>query len=351
MDKYYCDYYIEDPLKDAFEELKEQASKVQQLMGPGRVIKKGTVPSLLGGPTPQQIASTLTRTEPIITSPLPAPIQARVETVPSNIADIPVAPEIEQLEELQVRRLRSGGIKSARGKAPPQAPPPPPPTTIPVPVSLVRNIASVTTTTTTPTSTTTTTTTTTTSSQQSSSYRFICQQEGCNYKSHRRQDYENHLNTHQGQKFYCQHKSCPISKKGVLSKKSLDAHTRKVHSGIDRCHCPIPGCTWSSNDYGKLPVHKFREHGLGNCDFRCPDIHCRHKKFDTVMGYNKHMATFHNSKDHQCPICLKWYKGRDNLQNHLAQSHKGEKLVCDICGKKYSTFDSLKSHKNQEHKD
>ena len=63
------------------------------------------------------------------------------------------------------------------------------------------------------------------------------------------------------------------------------------------------------------------------------------------------MESYHKPRDEQCPICLRWYKGEENLKQHIKDFHHGEDIVCDICGAKLSTLASYKTHKSNMHRD
>ena len=174
--------------------------------------------------------------------------------------------------------------------------------------------------------------------------RFNCQK--CAYRTDRRQDFENHQRIHEGLKVKCGHRGC---KKTFWSDKSKKAHFKTVHMKMKRAKCHHLECDYESNDYGCLQVHLYYSHGEGT-EPKCPKPECQNRKFTNYRTYERHVQSYHLPRDEQCPICLRWYKGEDNLDKHINEFHHGEDFICDICGAKLSTLGSYKTHKSQQHK-
>ena len=84
---------------------------------------------------------------------------------------------------------------------------------------------------------------------------------------------------------------------------------------------------------------------------KCPKPECQNRTFSNFRVYQRHIESYHLPRDEQCPICLRWYKGEDNLDKHINEFLHGEDIVCDICGAKLSTMASYRTHKSTMHKD
>ena len=175
--------------------------------------------------------------------------------------------------------------------------------------------------------------------------RFNCQK--CSYKTDKRQDFENHQRIHEGVKIKCGHRGC---KKSFWTLKSKKAHFKTVHMKIKRAKCHHLECDYETNDYGCLTVHLYYEHGEG-VEPKCPKPECQNRTFSNFRVYQRHIESYLLPRDEQCPICLRWYKGEDNLDKHINEFHHDEDIVCDICGAKLSTMASYRTHKSTMHKD
>ena len=175
--------------------------------------------------------------------------------------------------------------------------------------------------------------------------RFNCQ--FCQYKTDRRQDFQNHSRTHEGVKIKCGHRGC---RKSFWSNKSKRAHFKTVHMKKKRAQCHHVKCEYETNDYGCLTVHLYYEHGEG-VEPKCPKQECKNRKFTNYRTYQRHLQSYHKPRDEQCPLCLRWYKGEENLNQHINEFHNGEDIVCDICGAKLSILASYKTHKSNMHRD
>ena len=88
------------------------------------------------------------------------------------------------------------------------------------------------------------------------SKRFNCNL--CKYSTDRKNDWDNHCNTHSGIRFKCG--SC---ERDFASEKNRTIHFRQIHLKQHRAICSVDKCNFSYNDFGVMKVHQFEEHGIG----------------------------------------------------------------------------------------
>ena len=167
--------------------------------------------------------------------------------------------------------------------------------------------------------------------------RFTCSQ--CGHSTDRKNDFENHMNQHTGHKL-----PCDTCGKVFYSEASRQTHMKNTHLNIKRAKCSIPGCLWEDKDFGKLKVHQFDAHGIGE-EAKCSQCE---RKFDNWRSYQRHQTTCGRQKDKKCPLCPRIYKDLDKLTKHMKETHAGKgysPCICDKCGKVMKNKDSLRSHK------
>ena len=168
--------------------------------------------------------------------------------------------------------------------------------------------------------------------------KYICTQ--CGHSTDRKNDFENHMNQHNGHKLKCTH--CP---KVFYSEASRKTHVQNNHLNVKRARCSFTECQWEDKDFGKLKVHLFDAHGVGE-EARCKI--CQ-RKLDNWRSYVRHQTTCGRQKDKRCPICPKTYKDLEKLTEHMKEQHTGKgysPCICDKCGKVFKNKDSLRAHQN-----
>ena len=166
----------------------------------------------------------------------------------------------------------------------------------------------------------------------------------CHYSTDRKNDWENHCNRHTGHTFKCSHPGC---KKVFSSEKNRTFHFKNVHMNIKRATCSVDTCNFQCNDFGKMRVHEYEEHGIGE---ECKCKFCG-KKFNNFRVLDKHHKICQTEKDKDCPVCRKAYKSTERLVNHMEAQHSDKpRLVCESCGGVFISPDSLRVHKATQHK-
>ena len=166
----------------------------------------------------------------------------------------------------------------------------------------------------------------------------------CKYSTDRKNDWENHCNRHTGFTFKCSHPGC---KKIFSSDKNRNFHFKNVHLKIKRATCSVESCNVQHNDFGKMKVHEYEVHGIGQ---ECKCKYCD-KKFGNWRVLDKHLKICQTEKDKPCPVCKKKYKNTERLISHMDTHHKDSaRLICESCGGVYTTEDSLRVHKSTQHK-
>ena len=171
------------------------------------------------------------------------------------------------------------------------------------------------------------------------SKRFNCN--FCKYSTDRKNDWDNHCNTHTGVRFKCG--SC---ERDFASEKNRTIHFRQIHLKQHRALCSVDKCNFSCNDFGVLKVHQYDEHGIGK-EARC--LKCQ-KKFNNYRVFERHIKLCQLPKDKECPFCKKSYKSTERLIGHMDTVHKGKpRLICEQCGKVFISKDSLRVHKSNTH--
>ena len=181
----------------------------------------------------------------------------------------------------------------------------------------------------------------TSTSSSSSTYvkKFNCR--FCKYSTDRKNDWDNHCNTHTGFRYKCGAEGC---KKLFSSTKNRDFHYRNVHLAIKRFTCSVEKCNHQENDYGKMRVHMYEAHGIGE-ECRCK--HCD-KKFGNFRVLERHEQSCQTEKDKKCPVCRKGYKSRERLISHMEAQHGDtELMMCEKCGGIFTTQESLRVHQAQ----
>ena len=152
-----------------------------------------------------------------------------------------------------------------------------------------------------------------------------------------RSDARSHVEGHMGKNYACT--ECPLS---YTTKKALNVHMKK-HLGERRATCSE--CGFSSDDYGKMKIHSFQQHGIGEPPQACPVCN---KTFENARSFSRHVENAHRDKDLQCPYCTKKFKHLQNLNIHLGADHKGmPKYFCPECGTFFSSENALAKHKHQ----
>ena len=107
---------------------------------------------------------------------------------------------------------------------------------------------------------------------------------------------------------------------------------------IKRATCSVDTCNFQCNDFGKMRVHEYEEHGIGE---ECKCKFCG-KKFNNFRVLDKHHKICQTEKDKDCPVCRKAYKSTERLVNHMETQHSDKpRLVCESCGGVFISPDSL----------
>ena len=266
-------------------------------------------------------------------APIPPPDQPPQEPAPQPPV-VPTARHVELFKSISTRQT---------GKAAPS-----------IKVTIPQQSSSKTTTSVSASATTTTVTTSSTqqgvtssrtqptsTSSSSSTYvkKFNCR--FCKYSTDRKNDWDNHCNTHTGFRYKCGEPTC---KKVFSSTKNRDFHYRNVHLAIKRFTCSVEKCNHQENDYGKMRVHMYEAHGIGE-ECRCK--HCD-KKFGNFRVLERHEQSCQTEKDKKCPVCRKGYKSRERLISHMEAQHGDtELMMCEKCGGIFTTQESLRVHQAQ----
>ena len=185
-----------------------------------------------------------------------------------------------------------------------------------------------------------------TSKQKSTSSTYVkkynCKY--CRYSTDRKPDWENHCNRHTGFQFKCSHPGC---KKLFSSDKNRNFHFKNVHLKIKRATCSVENCNVQHNDFGKMKVHEYEAHGIGE---ECKCKFCD-KKFGNWRVLDKHLKICQTEKDKPCPVCKKKYKNTERLVLHMEALHKDSpRLICESCGGVFTTQESLRVHRGTQHK-
>ena len=256
-------------------------------------------------------------------------------------APAPVAPPVPTERHLELFKTISSR-QTGKAVTIPMPPPPPKPsskTTTAAPAATTQTITSTVSSTLTTSSTSSQPSTSTSSSTYVKKYncRF------CKYSTDRKNDWDNHCNTNTGVKYKCGDASC---KKIFSSPKNRDFHFKNVHLAIKRFTCGVEKCNHQENDYGKMKVHHFEKHGIGE------ECRCRHcdKKLTKWRVMERHQGVCQTEKDKKCPVCNKGYKSRERLINHMETQHGDTDLMmCDKCGGVFTTKESLRVHISQQH--
>jgi len=142
-------------------------------------------------------------------------------------------------------------------------------------------------------------------------FPFVCEVEGCGFKSKLRE--------------YVQH------------------HKVRVHDSFGRYKCNI--CDHRFAKKRKLKEHSFDHTGVYPYD--CPSCEM---KFPTNRGLRRHFETRHGNPKHICAHCQQRFRKFTELRKHLTTEHKG--IVCcfrhagadQVCGMKFKTTAKLMAH-------
>ena len=170
----------------------------------------------------------------------------------------------------------------------------------------------------------------------------------CKYKTFNRGDFNLHMDKHRGIRYICPEEGCDSD---FGSTKAREQHFRTKHLNKARSECPFPDCDFSHNDHGVTKVHLYTDHGVG-VEPMCRHPDCEGRDlFTNFRVYERHIKSYHQPKNEQCPHCNKKYKSVDHLRMHIDSSHKNEVTVqCDKCGKFYASKKTLNAHKKEHHK-
>ncbi|KAF1314610.1 Zinc finger protein, partial [Globisporangium splendens] len=124
------------------------------------------------------------------------------------------------------------------------------------------------------------------SDEQTRERTFVCPEEDCGRRFHRKFTLREHLKTHTGEKPYqC---AIPTCAKRFSTSGNLARH-RRLHT-LKKLECPIPTCTRIFTKQEKLTRH-LKVH-MGSAAYACPLEDCA-KTFSTSGNLSRHMRTQH----------------------------------------------------------
>lgn len=142
-----------------------------------------------------------------------------------------------------------------------------------------------------------------------------------------------HLRYHEGNIF-----KCTICLKEYALKSSYDGHVSKYPPDII---FPCTKCERKFHSKVDLVVHQARDHIDNFICFFCND------SFPSTKTLKEHV-TIHNGDAptrYQCEFCGRICSGRQTLNVHRKSLHLGlRSVVCEICGKKLTSKGSLHNH-------
>ncbi|KAE8299600.1 Zinc finger protein 142 [Larimichthys crocea] len=148
---------------------------------------------------------------------------------------------------------------------------------------------------------------------------FPCTEQGCQFSSTERQEYQAHLvSTHGLTLIPCTHQSCKVS---FPTQDEMERHLR-----------------------GHMPF------GCFHCQFVCQNVKdlgghlLEHKHLQTPAQEYLAEGSEHIFRTHTCPKCRRCFKMRSHLQEHLHLHFPDPSLQCPTC-KRYFTSKSEKPHK------
>lgn len=142
---------------------------------------------------------------------------------------------------------------------------------------------------------------------------------------------------------------CPICRKKLVTKTSLETHVRVQH-GDKRQRIPCVQCGNTFSSKSSLQKHVRMIHD-GVKAFLCPEPRCMYTcKSRSILA--PHVANVHrNLKMFRCHMCERSHRTQESLLGHLKRDHKVYHLSipCIMCAKTCSSRMALRIHCREVH--
>lgn len=126
----------------------------------------------------------------------------------------------------------------------------------------------------------------------------------------------------------------------IFSKTSeLQQHISNSHADVSYPYFECPQCPRKFVSKQSLYCHKPMHTD------RCVCTKCG-KQYATAQALRNHIASFHEKRQFDCPICpTKTYTSDSALRTHMTIHTKGKQFSCDFCDKCFHRKDQLTIHR------
>ena len=136
---------------------------------------------------------------------------------------------------------------------------------------------------------------------------------------------------------------CLQCDKTYSNRKELENHVEVVHLQLKKFQCdqcPLNFASKNGFEYHVASEHEKKEHSCTQCD----------RIYKTKIGLKDHVLRFHEKRlDFKCEFCGKEFPSLAEVNRHVRLIHNGIKVKCDLCDKEINTSLRLWKHKVFRH--
>ena len=136
---------------------------------------------------------------------------------------------------------------------------------------------------------------------------------------------------------------CLQCDKTYSNRKELENHVEVVHLQLKKFQCdqcPLNFASKNGFEYHVASKHEKKEHSCTQCD----------RIYKTKIGLKDHVLRFHEKRlDFKCEYCGKEFPSLAEVNRHVRLIHHGIKVKCDLCDKEISNSLRLWKHKVFHH--
>ncbi len=152
---------------------------------------------------------------------------------------------------------------------------------------------------------------------------------------------------HEGTKLKWKPFECPNCAKRFITKKEFQKHMADFGNQMicerQSVECCVCGFTFWNKE-------TLRKHYKTHSHFKVFECRRCDAKFPLLGRLRDHTLRHIGTRDHQCPLCGKMFKSKNEVNSHMNGVHaKERKFPCNLCQKAFKTRDCLNTHKKFVH--